>query len=125
LVVSNEDVVTRLMYDMPPELLELVRTKVNSFTKLDVVRFFGDNPNTMDTADNIATYVGRNRIAVEPELQDLVANGMMETQSIGGITVYALASEDETRELVQRFIAACEDRQFRVKVIYHIVRGMR
>jgi hypothetical protein len=125
LVVSNEDVVTRLMYDMPPELLDLVRTKVKSFTKLDVVRFFGDNPNTMDTADNIATYVGRNRIAVEPELQDLVADGMLETQSIGGITVYALASEDETRELVQRFIAACEDRQFRVKVIYHIVRGMR
>lgn len=125
MVVSNEDVVTRLMYDMPPELLDLVRTKVKSFTKLDVVRFFGDNPNTMDTADNIATYVGRNRIAVEPELQDLVADGMLETQSIGGITVYALASEDETRELVQRFIAACEDRQFRVKVIYHIVRGMR
>jgi hypothetical protein len=113
------------MYDMPPELLDLVRTKVNSFTKLDVVRFFGDNPNTMDTADNIATYVGRNRIAVEPELQDLVADGMVETQAIGGITVYALASEDQTRELVQRFIAACDDRQFRVKVIYHIVRGMR
>ncbi len=122
---TNDDVVTRLMYDMPPELLDLVKTKVNSFTKLDMVRFLGENPNTMGTADNMATYVGRNRLAVEPELQDLVAEGLMQVQSVGGIAVYSLAKDDATRELVQRFIAACEDRQFRVKVIYHIVRGMR
>jgi hypothetical protein len=39
--------------------------------------------------------------------------------------VYSLTTDESTRELLDRFITACEDRHFRVKVIYHIVRGMR
>jgi hypothetical protein len=31
----------------------------------------------------------------------------------------------EVRRLIQRFLEASNDRQFRVKAIYHIIRGMR
>jgi hypothetical protein len=27
--------------------------------------------------------------------------------------------------MVQKFVAACNDRQFRVKAIYHVIRAMR
>ena len=125
MVFSGEDFTTRLMNDMDPPLLDLVKTKVNSFIKWDLVRFLRENPNTADTAENIAKYVGRNAATVEPELRDLVDSDIMEVKSVDGMQVYSLTTDDSTRELLDRFITQCEDRHFRVKVIYHIVRGMR
>jgi len=113
------------MNDMDPPLLDLVKTKVNSFIKWDLVRFLRENPNTADTAENIAKYVGRNAATVEPELRELVDSDIMEVRSVDAMQVYSLTTDDSTRELLDRFITACEDRHFRVKVIYHIVRGMR
>jgi len=125
LVFSGEDFTTRLMNDMDPPLLDLVKTKVNSFIKWDLVRFLRENPNTADTAESIAKYVGRNAATVEPELRELVNGGIMEVKLVEGMPIYTLTTDASTRELLDRFIAACEDRHFRVKVIYHIVRGMR
>ncbi len=125
MVFSGEDFTTRLMNDMDPPLLDLVKTKVNSFIKWDLVRFLRENPNTADTAENIAKYVGRNAATVEPELRELVDSDIMEVRSVDAMQVYSLTTDDSTRELLDRFITACEDRHFRVKVIYHIVRGMR
>jgi hypothetical protein len=125
LVFSGEDFTTRLMNDMDPPLLDLVKTKVNSFIKWDLVRFLRENPNTADTADNIAKYVGRNAATVEPELRELVDSGIMEVKSVEGMPIYSLTPDTNMRGLLDRFITACEDRHFRVKVIYHIVRGMR
>ena len=125
MVFSGEDFTTRLMNDMDPPLLDLVKTKVNSFIKWDLVRFLRENPNTADTAENIAKYIGRNATTVEPELRELVDCQIMEVKSVDGLTVYSLTTDADTRDLLDRFVTACEDRHFRVKVIYHIVRGMR
>jgi hypothetical protein len=113
------------MNDMDPQLLDLVKTKVNTFIKWDLVRFLRENPNTADTDENIAKYIGRNAATVEPELRELVDSGIMEVKSVDSIPVYSLTQDSEVRDLIDRFIVACEDRHFRVKVIYHIVRGMR
>lgn len=125
MVTNGDDFTTRLMNEMDPELLDFVKAKVNSFIKWDLVRFFNDNPNTIDTAENIAKHAGRNATAVKPELEDLVESGVMEKREIEGTTIYSLAANEQMRVLVDRFILACEDRQFRVKAVYHIIRGMR
>ena len=65
---NGDDFTARLMDDMDPVLLDFVKTKVNSFVKWDLVRFFHENPHTADTVENIAKYAGRNVAAVEPEL---------------------------------------------------------
>jgi hypothetical protein len=123
--MKGDDFTARLMNDMDPRLLDFVKTRVNSFIKWDLIRFFYENPNTTDSADNIARYAGRNVAAVEPELEELVNGGVMEKRYIDNLAVYSLASDDEMRKLVDEFILACEDRHFRVKAVYHIIRGMR
>jgi len=115
----------RLMGDMAPQLLDFLKTKVNSFVKWDLVRFFHENPNTTDTAENIARYAGRDVTTIEDELNELVGAGVLERQRIGELDVYNLATDSAMRTLVEQFIRACDDRQFRVKAIYHIIRGMR
>lgn len=122
---SNDDFTAKLMNDMDPRLLDFVKTRVNTFIKWDLVRFFHENPHTTDSVENIARYAGRNPLAVQPELDELVDAGVMQKQPIGGIPVYRLAEDKEMRRLIREFIAACEDRHFRVKAVYHIIRGMR
>ena len=123
--MGSNDLAARLMGDMAPQLLEFLKTKVNSFIKWDLVRFFHENPNTTDTAENIARYAGRDVTIIEVELDELVGAGVLERQRIGDLQVYSLVSDVEMRSLVEQFIRACDDRQFRVKAIYHIIRGMR
>jgi len=125
LASNGDDFTARLMDDMDPVLLDFVKTKVNSFIKWDLVRFFHENPHTADTVENIAKYAGRNVSAVEPELEDLVENGIMTKTQLNDTTIFTLATDDEMRSLVDKFILACEDRHFRVKAVYHIIRGMR
>ncbi len=122
--MSTDDLATRLMDDIDPRLLEFIRTKVNSFIKWDLVRFFHDNPHTTDTAEGIARYTGRDVRTVEPELQQLVNSGVLQKTQLNDLTVYTLATEPEIRDLINTFILACDDRQFRVKAIYHVIRGM-
>jgi predicted transcriptional regulator len=125
LAIQSDDFTAKLMDDMDARLLDFIKTKVNSFIKWDLVRFFYENPNTTDSVENIAKYAGRNAAAVESELEELVESGVMERELVEGIPVYSLASDKEMRQLVNEFILACEDRHFRVKAVYHIIRGMR
>ena len=122
---AGSDLAARLMGDMDPDLLEFLKTKVNSFIKWDLVRFFYENPHSADTAENVARYVGRDASAIDAELGELVGTGVLERKKLGDLTVYSLASDPRMRKLVDQFILACDDRQFRVKAIYHIIRGMR
>jgi hypothetical protein len=124
-LATREDFTAKLMNDMDPALLDFVKTKVSSFIKWDLVRFFYENPNTADSAENIARYAGRHVDAVQPELDDLVASGVMEKKMLGQTAVYSLSSEEQIRQLVDQFILACEDRHFRVKAVYHIIKNMR
>ena len=119
------DLAGRLMADMDPRLLEFLQKKINSFVKWDLVRFFYDNPHTTDTADNIARYAGRSVETIRNELAELSQEQVLDETQLGDMTVYSLASDRQTRELLEQFVQASDDRQFRVKAIYHIIRGTR
>jgi len=123
--VTIEDFTTKLMDDMDPELLALVRTEINSFIKWDLLRFFQENPNTADSIENIAKYLGRSVAIVEPDLNELVESGFMNKQQVGQSVVYSLTTNPERRQQIARFVAASSDRHFRVRAVYHIIRGMR
>lgn len=116
---------SRVMADMDPDLLDFLRTKVTSFVRWDLIRFFHDNPHTTDTAENVARYAGRNAETTKAELEGLATDGVLSATKLGEMTVYSLPNDPYTRDLVRRFVDASEDRQFRVKAIYYIIQGMR
>jgi hypothetical protein len=113
------------MADMDPRLLEFLQSNIDSFVKWDLIRFFHENPYTTDTADNIARYTGRSAEAIRKDLAELAERAVLEESSLGDMTVYSLTRDPEIRGLLEKFVAASDDRQFRVKAIYHIVRGTR
>ncbi|MBZ0281468.1 MAG: hypothetical protein K8L97_12070 [Anaerolineae bacterium] len=121
----QNDYASRLMDDMDPRLLEFLRDKVNSFIKWDLVRFFHDNPHAADTGENIARYTGRDVRTIAGELVELAQAGVLEQHEVSSQTIYTLASDPSMRDLIGVFVLACDDRLFRVKAIYHVIRAMR
>jgi hypothetical protein len=125
MAIDESDLAARLMEDMDSHLLDFLKNQVNSFVKWDLVRLFHENPNTADTPENIARYAGRDPTAIEVELAELVESGVLQCETVNKMTVYSLVADQEMRNLIEQFVSACDDRQFRVKAIYHIIRGMR
>lgn len=123
--MAQYDHASTLMDDIDPQLRDFLRSKVNSFIKWDLVRFFHDNPHTAETAENVARYTGRDVRTVEDELDDLVKAGVLQVNEIAELRIFSLVDEPQMRDLVNDFVLACDDRQFRVKAIYHVIRGMR
>jgi hypothetical protein len=112
------------MEDMEPRLFSFLKTRINSFVKWDLVRFFHENPNTADTVDNVSRYAGRNPVSIEMEMIELAEAGVFHREMVGEMAVYSLVTDQEMRDLIEEFVLACDDHRFRVKVIYHILRNM-
>lgn len=109
--------------DMSPQWKEFIETKVNSFIKWDLIRFFHDNPHMQDTAENIASYVGRDIKTVMRELDGLVSTHVLMSNENPQVKIYKLTNDSETRNLIRDFVAACFDRNFRVKAIHYVIHG--
>ncbi len=123
--MTRMDVAPRSGDDLEPKMVEFLHDKVNTFVKWDLVRFFHDNPHTADTAENIAKYTGRDILAITDELAELVGAGVLIGQMVAGRAIYTLAGDRQMRDMVNTFVRACDDRMFRVKAIYHVIRSMR
>ncbi|WP_119068070.1 hypothetical protein [Aggregatilinea lenta] len=113
------------MDDMDPFLLEFIQGRINTFIKWDLVRFFYDHPHTSETVETIARTMGRDVRTLEPELMQLVRDGLVEMDNLGGLRIFTLTDDAQSRSLIDTFLTACSDRQFRVKAIYHVIRSLR
>ena len=110
-----------LVGDMEPHLLDLLTTRLTSFVKWDVIRFFYQNPQVTETAERIADEIGREVDVVEPELVQLARHAILEMETLTGLRVYTFSDNSDTRRLIHEFFTACEDRRFRLKAIYHVI----
>jgi len=115
---------TMVTAEMNATWKQFLQRKVNSFIKWDLVRFFHDNPHTADTAENIAQVVGRDIHTIQRELDGLVNVGVLMLRSISGQGIYQLSDNDDIRRTIHEFVAACHDRDFRVKAINYVVNSM-
>ena len=106
------------------QLLNFIKTKLNTFVKWDLVRFFHDNPFAEDTAENIARYTGRELYEIEVELAALVEQGIIQANDVGQTRVYRMVKDADTRERIHQFVIACDDRDFRVKAIQQVIEGL-
>jgi hypothetical protein len=88
-----------------------------------VIRFLHENPNTEDTAENLARFVGRAPHVIVGETKEMTAEGILETGTMGEHTVYRLTADADTCQLIASLVEAARDRTFRMKLVYHILRA--
>ena len=112
-----------IMQEMNPRVLEFIQKHVTSFTRWDTIRFLGENPNTRDTAENLARYVGRAPHIIISEAREMVQENILSSDTRGRRTVYWLTDDPDLRQLIVRLVQAARDRTFRMKLVYHILRA--
>jgi hypothetical protein len=106
-----------------PELAEFIKAKINSFIRWDILKLLYSNPHTVDTAERLARQCGRPVESVIRELEGMVRDGLLEMHLVAGIPVYSLPKNASTRQLIEKFLEACRNRQVRVRVVYHILKS--
>jgi hypothetical protein len=112
-----------IMQEMNPRVLEFVQNHITSFTRWDMIRFLGENPNTRDTAENLARYVGRAPHIIVTEAKEMARENILRSDTRGDHTVYGLTDSPEVRQVIDALVKAARNRTFRMKLVYHILRA--
>ena len=69
----------------------------------DLVAFFVDNPYASDTAQGLATRIGRQPHVVEPVLEAWVQAEFLDMVMVGALRVYQLTEEPNRRQTLQQY----------------------
>lgn len=104
------------------EISNFIHRVANSFIKIDLIRFFHNNPSTMDTIENISIYIGRDTEKVKRCLRDLANEGIVKIYKRENLELYSFTDEAEKKALLEKFFGAYEDRQERLKIIAHVIK---
>jgi len=120
---SRNTLMSDIMEEMDQRVLDFIRKHITTFTRWDVIKFCYENPHTLDTAENLARYVGRSASVIQQEAEEMTAEGIFRASSQGGHTVYSLTDDVQIRRLVASLVEGAQDRTFRMKLVYHILRA--
>jgi hypothetical protein len=116
--------INSLPEELPDDLLGFILGRVNSFVKWDILRFLKENAGVADTYAGIARYVGRSPEVVESQLQEMAKDGLLTVRSLNGQALFSLTDDAHTLDLIDRFHRGCLNRQFRLRVVYHVAKSM-
>jgi len=102
-----------------PQLIDFMQHKLDSLAKWDLIQFFYRRPELIVTAPKVASLIGRDLRRVDRELKEMADYGLLETEDQSGVKVYQLSHDREICALVEQFVTACDNRQFREAALYH------
>ncbi|MFZ4813917.1 MAG: hypothetical protein ACOYL5_05225 [Phototrophicaceae bacterium] len=108
-----------------PRLVEFIENKLNSLAKWDLIQYFYNNPTLMGPAPKIASLTGRDLRLVDHELREMAASGLLDVQDQSGVKVYRLSADRDMLTMVEQFLRACDNRQFREAAIYQTIMARR
>ncbi|HIE52012.1 MAG TPA: hypothetical protein EYP85_09655 [Armatimonadetes bacterium] len=100
---------------------ELLDKILDSLIKLDLLVFFYQNPDTIDSASGIATWVGHEEEQVVKELAELAAARLIERHQVRGETVYTRSNDPDIRRMVDDFMELMSERENRLRVVAQIL----
>jgi len=120
---SHDTLLSDIMEEMDPGVLAFIKEHISSFTRWDVIRFLHENPNTEDTAENLARFVGRAPHVIAAEAREMTEEGVLRAETTSGHTIYHLTTDAQVRQLIADLVEAARDRTFRMKLVYHILRA--
>jgi hypothetical protein len=113
-----------IMEDVEPDVLSFIKRYVRSFTCWDLLKFLYHNPDTWDTAANLARYTERGAEQVEAEVVQMTQEGLLRrNEQTSEEPVYMLTIDPEILILIEKLVSASRDRTFRMKLVYHILRA--
>jgi hypothetical protein len=107
--------------DIDANWKEFLRTKIDSFTRWDILHYFYSYPGAGKTADEISQQIARDIKVVTVALNGLVKSNVLSAEMGKNGKIYRLASDPEVRLQINQFMEACRNREFRMKAIRQVL----
>ncbi len=119
-----EDPITSVMR-MDGDLELFIQQHANSFIKWETVNYFYEHPNERVPVENLVRMLNRPAKQLKRELQELAKSGLLREERTGRkqyLTYQTEALPAGLKQTVERFIALCQDREGRLRVIYKLLK---
>lgn len=111
-----------MLPELNPDLNDFITKHIDNFVKWDLVAYFHQNPDLVETPSEIAVRLGRRLEDVSAALDDLVAGRILCKQEVGAEQAYSLVSEGPEQKLVAAFVDALDSRGQRLQILTKLLR---
>lgn len=122
LFLSALEEVERLFLRLDSDLESFIEEHVNSFIKWDLVVFFHNNPESKETAEEIASLLGRKESDIETALKELVQSKLVSSERIVNKDHYYYKPPRQMAEMVSQFVSCLDSREKRLLVLTKLLR---
>ncbi len=109
------------VFALAEPLENFVLNFANSLVKLEIIRFFTENPSVCDNMEGVACYIGRKPKDIEKELKSLVKSGLIDEIKRNGNSVFYCALDEELQKKVDLFLESLNDKITRLNIISRIL----
>ena len=102
-------------------MLGFIKNYINTFEKLDIVRFFGLNSSSRVDVETLTEVTNNKKEDINKALKVLVKSHIIDEVSVEGKKLYELSQNKNTLELVKRFISYYSKNSIRMLIIGYLL----
>lgn len=110
-----------MLSQLDPVLENFIQTYVASFIKWDLIVYFHENPDVVDSAHALAMRLGRHEAEVGEALRNFTHAGLLVCEP-GTSDIYRYAPSKEIAIQVNKFVEALESRGKRLQMLTCLLR---
>lgn len=110
------------MEEIDPDIKLLIENTINSFARLDIIKFFYNNQNTADTLENIARNIGREKEKIEKDMDILAEHGFLKKSKQGSYNIYSYTPDKEKKGLIEKLMECSKTREGRLKITFWMLK---
>ena len=104
--------------------MEFIQKYLTSYTKWEVLKYYGENPAAVETPRAFAKRLGKDVRQVAEALKSLAKSGILSNGRDQENATYALSAEDGERATLQKIAESSRtNNRFRLLLNYHITRA--
>lgn len=102
-------------------MLNFLKNHINTFEKLDIVRFFGLNSSSRVDIETLTEVTNNKKEEIERAVKELVKNRIIEEFIVDSKKLYELSQNKNMLELVKRFISYYSKNSIRMLIIGYLL----
>ncbi|MFH1073574.1 MAG: hypothetical protein V1752_00645 [Candidatus Firestonebacteria bacterium] len=103
------------------DMLKFIKNHVNTFEKLDIVRFFGLNSSSRVDIETLTEITNNKKDEISKAIKELLKVHIITEVNVEDKKLYELSQNKNTLELVKRFISYYSKNSIRMLIIGYLL----
>jgi len=110
-----------LKKNIDDEMLSFIKSNVNTFGKLDIIRFFGLNSSSRVDVETLSEVTNSKIEETEKSVKELAKAHIIEEINIEGKKLYELSPNKTSKELITSFISYYSKSSIRMLIVGYLL----